>query len=391
MMVQENQRKTPLHIVSFTQIGSDVRINRHIDFLSKEFEITSVGYGPKPKNAAIHIEIPSSLKYLPLSTIGIFRLMFNVLGTKGPRTESVEFVSSRLSEIKPETVLINDVQCLPLIEALDSHTVIIADMHEYAPLEMEDDWRFRLLLKRYYTYLCETYLKRASAVVTVSSGLAKRYSKDFNIHTEVVMNAREYVNLGAMPKNSQLIRLVHTGLAARSRHLENMIFAVGNLQGFSLSMYLVPAPRQKRTLTKLRKLCDLYDNCVLESPVPSSELPKTIAQYDVGLLYIHPSNFSLKHSLPNKLFDCIQARRPVIVGPSPDISEFVNQYDIGYVAQSFDVEEIRSLIANLDKQMISEKKENLDEAAEKVNAHTECKKLLAVIQSAIKAKSNRNV
>ena len=387
----DNYQKRPLVVISFTKIASDVRINRHIQHLSKEFEITSIGYGPQPLNASVHIEIPSSLKYLPLSVNGILRLLFNFLGRKGPRTQSVDYVSLRLAELETKTVLINDVQCLPLIDSLDTNSVIVVDMHEYAPLEMEDDWRFRLLLKRYYTFLCATYLGRVSAVVTVSDGLAKKYSKEFGIHAEVVMNAREYVNVESKPVASNVIRLVHTGLAARSRHLENMVFAVGGLQGFSLSMYLVPAPRQKRTLTKLRKLCDLYDNCVLESPVPSSELPKTIAQYDVGLLYIHPSNFSLKHSLPNKLFDCIQARRPVIVGPSPDISEFVNQYDIGYVAQSFDVEEIRSLIANLDKQMISEKKENLDEAAEKVNAQTECKKLLAVIQSAIKAKSNRNV
>ena len=377
-------------MISFTKIASDVRINRHIQHLSKEFEITSIGYGPQPLNASVHIEIPSSLKYLPLSVNGILRLLFNFLGRKGPRTQSVDYVSLRLAELETKTVLINDVQCLPLIDSLDTNSVIVVDMHEYAPLEMEDDWRFRLLLKRYYTFLCATYLGRVSAVVTVSDGLAKKYSKEFGIHAEVVMNAREYVNVESKPAASNVIRLVHTGLAARSRHLENMVFAVGGLQGFSLSMYLVPAPRQKRTLTKLRKLCDLYDNCVLESPVPSSELPQTIAQYDVGLLYIHPSNLSLKHSLPNKLFDCIQARRPVIVGPSPDISEFVNQYDIGYVAQSFDVEEIRSLIISLDKKMLAGKKKNLDEAAEKVNAHTECKKLLAVIQSAINAKSNRN-
>jgi hypothetical protein len=384
----DEYQKRPLVVISFTKIASDVRINRHIQHLSKEFEITSIGYGPQPLNASVHIEIPSSLKYLPLSITGILRLLFNFLGRKGPRTQSVDYVSLRLAELDTKTVLINDVQCLPLIDSLDTNSVIVVDMHEYAPLEMEDDWRFRLLLKRYYTFLCATYLGRVSAVVTVSDGLAKKYSKEFGIHAEVVMNAREYVNVESEPVASNVIRLVHTGLAARSRRLENMVFAVGGLPGFSLSLYLVPGPRQKRTLTKIRKLCDSYDNCVLENPVPSSELPQVIAQYDAGFLYIHPSNFSLEHSLPNKLFDCIQARRPVIVGPSPDLSGFVEKHGVGFIAKSFEVQDFRGLLAHLEKNMFLKMKENLITTAVTVNAQSEGRKLLSIIQTAQRLPAN---
>ena len=377
--------KAALTVISFTQIASDVRISRHIRYLSDEFDITSIGYGPRPTNVTRHIEIPTSTKYLPLSLVGIVQLLLNLRGSTTLKSQAVEYVSSQLSALKPKIVLINDVQCLPLIDSLDSDSVTVIDMHEYAPLEMEDDWRFRILLQRYYTYLCDKYLRKADAVVTVSGGLAQRYSQDFDIHVEVVRNARDYVDIDSEPSKDDVLRLVHTGLAARGRHLDKMIRAVGNLPGVSLSLYLVEAPRQKRTLKGLRKVCASYDNCVIENPVPSSELSTTISSYDAGFLYIHPSNFSLKHSLPNKLFDCIQARRPVIVGPAPDLSGFVQEFGIGYVADSFDVEDVRALVARLDKKELLKLRENLNRAAKTVNAQTECQKLLSVIQDAMRA------
>jgi hypothetical protein len=388
--VVEILKAEELLVISFTKIASDVRVNRHIQHLAQEFKITSIGYGPPPLNVARHIEIPGSLRYLPLSLFGIIRLLFNLMGKFGLKSEAVKYVGSHLTVINPKLVLINDVQCLPLIDSLDSTSIKIVDMHEYAPLEMEDDWRFKILLQRYYGYLCERYLRQSDAVVTVSEGLAQRYSLEFGVNVEVVMNARDYVDSPSNSNEDDVLRLVHTGLAARGRHLENMIRAVDNLPGVSLSLYLVEAPRQKRTLKKLQRICALSDNCVIERPVASADLPSTIAQYDAGFLYIYPSNFSLKHSLPNKLFDCIQARRPVIVGPAPDLSEFVRKFDVGFVAESFESVDVRALVLRLDKQELLKKRSNLEFAATNVNAQSECGKLLSIIKRVIQLSADGN-
>ena len=382
---QYSREKETLLVISYTKIGDDIRIARHIKSLLKTFDVVTVGYGSSPEGVSAHFSIPENTKYLPLTSRGLIGLFLRKFPFVIRETQAHCFVGPIIQELRPSLVLLNDVQTIALQDYLPQDCVRIVDMHEYAPLEMEDDWRFRLLLQRYYTFLCRRYLEQADAVVTVSGGLAERYSKDFDIHVEVVRNARDYLDIDSEPSKDDVLRLVHTGLAARGRHLDKMIRAVGNLPGVSLSLYLVEAPRQKRTLKGLRKVCASYDNCVIENPVPSSELSTTISSYDAGFLYIHPSNFSLKHSLPNKLFDCIQARRPVIVGPAPDLSGFVQEFGIGYVADSFDVEDVRALVARLDKKELLKLRENLNRAAKTVNAQTECQKLLSVIQDAMRA------
>jgi hypothetical protein len=163
-----------------------------------------------------------------------------------------------------------------------------------------------------------------------------------------------------------------------------MIEAIGDVAGVSLDLYLVEAPRQSRTLKSLKKLTAKYENCSVKSPVPSSELPSVISKYDAGLVFIAPSNFSLRHCMPNKLFDCIQARRPVIVGPSPDMADFVKKYDIGFVCPTFDVDDLRKTIIGISRADLDLRSESLDRTAVSINEESEGLKLRDIVLSVMK-------
>ena len=62
----------------------------------------------------------------------------------------------------------------------------------------------------------------------------------------------------------------------------------------------------------------------------------TIAQYDIGLFLLSPANFNYYHALPNKLFEFVQARLAVAIGPSPEMARIVNDHDLGIVAPDFE-------------------------------------------------------
>ncbi len=378
------QSKKSLLVISTTKIASDVRILRHLRALQESFEIFTIGYGVSPEESSKHIEIPSDLSYLPISRGVIVPHLLGKFNNSAKSTPAIKFIQKAMLEIKYDVVIVNDVQCLPLLPSIVGPKVV--DMHEYAPLEMEDDWRFRLLLMRYYTFLCKKYLPLASKVVTVSSGLANKYQSEFGIDVEIILNARSEVeSISLSDKSSdEMIRLVHTGLAASGRHLEWMIEAVGDVPGVSLDLYLVEAPRQSRTLKSLKKLTAKYENCSVMSPVPSSELPGIISKYDAGLVFIAPSNFSLRHCMPNKLFDCIQARRPVIVGPSPDMADFVETHDLGFVVPTFDVADLRKTVMGISRSDLDRRSESLDRTAVSINEESEGLKLRNIVLSAMK-------
>ncbi len=59
----------------------------------------------------------------------------------------------------PFDVLVsNDAVSLPVALEVAAGRPVVADLHEYAPLEMEESWRWRLLFQRFASWICATYL-----------------------------------------------------------------------------------------------------------------------------------------------------------------------------------------------------------------------------------------
>lgn len=372
-----NRRKTIL-MISMTRTASDVRIMRHISQLVEKYDFVTIGYGESPPNVIQHVEIPKDVSYLPISLGSVIPHLFRLFKVSSKKTPAVHFVQEQLDSISFDLLWLNDVQTLPLLENL--HCSVLVDMHEYAPLEMEDDWRFRVFLMRYYKWLCSRYLQRASRVVTVSNGLADAYQKNFSVDCLTVLNAREERDLPVHRFSTGPIRLVHSGLAAKARKLEVMIHAVSGQPNLLLDMYLVEAPRQPQTLKRLKRLASQTSNVRICESVPSSTLPDVINKYDLSLAYIAPANFSLRFCMPNKLFDSIQARVGVISGPSIDMADLCQKERIGLSTSQFDATELRTMLLSLTAEEINTMKLSSNLCAAKITARSEAKKLEETIE-----------
>lgn len=368
-------------VVSMSRIVDDVRVLRHIEAIRSRFRILTIGYGPSPEGVQEHIEIPERLSYLPTSPKA---LIFNLLRRFDVSSESVaaiRFVRSKLNDLRFDVALINDVASLPIMRYLS--VPVVVDMHEYAPLELEEDWRFRMLLMRYNFFLCSRYLRLATAVTTVSHGLAKRYQTEFGVSPAVILNARDYRSLQRHTSSSANFRLVHTGLAARARQLDVMIEAVAQVPTMTLDLYLVPARYQSRTIRKLRRLADSTTNVRVLPAVDSASLPEVINNYDLALIYVAHDSFTLRHGMPNKLFDSIQARVGIVCGPSDDIAEFCTSHQIGVSTSSFGVAELVHLLRRLDVATVDQLKVNCERVATAYHASIEGEKLCRIVEDAV--------
>lgn len=355
-------KKPKLLIVSFSHIDNDVRILRHIQALESSFRIVTVGYGDVPSGVSSHFQIPNAFKYLPISAMGVISLLTGNYERALKRTQSFEFVKGILESEYFDVLFLNDVQTIGLAAYVKPQTAVIMDMHEYAPREMEDDWRFRLLLQGYYTHLCKKYLPIADVVVTVSDGLKTGFDELCGVSACVIRNICKYEVL-TPTVNTGKIRLVHSGLAAKARDLGTMIEAVADLDDFTLDLFLVEAPRQRRYLKKLKKMASKTKNVQIRLPVKPEAIASNLNSYDIGLLVIPPSNFSLKHCLPNKLFDYVQARIMTICGPSPDLSAVVSSNELGKVLDGYSSAVIAEYLREIERKDVQEYKENADRAA----------------------------
>lgn len=102
-----------------------------------------------------------------------------------------------------------------------------------------------------------------------------------------------------------------------------------------------------------------------------NELVPTIANYHCGIVTIPPANFNYQNGLPNKLFQYVQARLPIVTGPIAEISQIVGHYGIGWVTADFSSESIRETLLNIRSDDLVSMSQKLDIAAAELSQENE--------------------
>lgn len=96
------------------------------------------------------------------------------------------------------------------------------------------------------------------------------------------------------------------------------------LLGYGSPQYLDRLLRRARTE-------GVADRIHLVGSVPSAQVPQTLADADVAVVYVRPICLSYLYSLPNKLFESIHAGLPIVAADLPDTAEVVRRYGVGEV------------------------------------------------------------
>ena len=117
--------------------------------------------------------------------------------------------------------------------------------------------------------------------------------------------------------------------------------------------------------------------------MPVDELIPFANAYDVGV-FLLPAHFPNQvHVLPNKLFDYIQARLAVAVGPSPEMARIVREWDCGVVSESFAPDDFAAALRRLDPATVTRMKANAAKAAGVLNADRNRDAVVSLVRSAI--------
>ena len=321
-------------VIAFSVIKNDPRVFRQVQVLRDHYQVTVIGLGSCPMRGIDWIAINTPARTL------LDRLKYGAL--LGLRqfdsaywSRAVHLVAlSLLVGQKFDLILANDLDALPLALRIAVDSPVLLDAHEYAPLEYEDIFLWRLIVQPYREYLCRTYLRRTEGMLTVCDGLADEYARVYGVKPKLLMNAPPYQHLKPSPVEGGIVRMIHHGAAIPSRHLEQMIEMMQFLDHrFRLDFMLLSA--NQGYLNHLKKLASGDSRISFVDPVAMLDIPKVSNQYDVGIFLLPPVNFNYKHALPNKLFEFVQARLGIAIGPSPEMARLVERYKLGVVANDF--------------------------------------------------------
>ncbi len=382
-----NKHRSRVCIISFSDLKSDPRVRRQICALKHRYDVTTLGLKKSEINGVREFvlsddrtrydRVRSRLRFF---LARLFKDLYpDYIKLKYP----IKAVMEILSDEKFDLIIANGLEALIVAEriAVRDGAGVLLDEHEYEARRIEDHWFHRLFINPYKDFLCRKYLSLVDSMITVSPGIADEFDRCYGVKPEVILNAPEYKKIKLKKVKPNNIHLIHQGLAHPSRKLEDMIHTMALLEErFHLTLMLVI--RDTGYFNYLKRLSNkVCPNRVdFTDPVPFDEIISTISEYDIGLIVLRPTSFKLKHALPNKIFESIMAGLAVVIGPSPEMKNIVEEFNCGFVSGSFDLREIGRLINNLTPEEIMERKRAALEAAKFLNAEQELKKLLRVVE-----------
>jgi hypothetical protein len=161
--------------------------------------------------------------------------------------------------------------------------------------------------------------------------------------------------------------MIHHGAADPQRCLELMIEATDQLSD-RVTLDLMLVPRSARYYARLERMVASRQHVHLIAPVGQREIVRRCNIYDVGVYLLPPRNENLRHALPNKVFEFIQARLALAVGPSPEMAGLVQQWGCGVVAEGFTQQALASVLSGLTAESVAAFKRRAHEAAAHLNA-----------------------
>jgi glycosyltransferase involved in cell wall biosynthesis len=377
-------------IISLSTVRNDGRVLRQVRYLSQYYRLYVIGFGSAHPswtdlpnlhwNSVSSSKLPTPIVLAMLMLGKIFPLAYGWwFWSKEHHVQALRLAQASECDV----IYANEWDGLYIAASVarQKHIPVIYDAHEYSIGQYQNAG----ILKKWLMTpaICHLLVKSAAVVsnsVTVSAPIARELHSEFNLDPIVVLNAPEKAVASPHRVDPTHIRLIHHGIAQRNRHLETMIEAIALCdERYSLDMMLVD--HDPGYLNELNKLASrlAYGRVNFRDPVPTEEIVAFISNYDVGIYILQPTSDNQRWALPNKLFEFIMAELAVCIGPSPAMSEIVNQYRCGCIAPSFDAQDVAGMLNSLTVDQIMEMRRSSHEASLELNAENESKKIVALV------------
>jgi glycosyltransferase involved in cell wall biosynthesis len=154
---------------------------------------------------------------------------------------------------------------------------------------------------------------------------------------------RELTGLGP---NDRIVSYV--GGITNGRGLEETVEALTLLpDNVHLVLLGFGSPEYVDGLVALAAERGVGDRMHLAGQVPGPQVPQTLADADVAVVFVRPIVLSYLYSLPNKLFESIHAGLPIVAADLPDTAAVVREHGVGEVFDARTPAELASAISDV--------------------------------------------
>ena len=189
---------------------------------------------------------------------------------------------------------------------------------------------------------------------TVNQSIADLYFKEYNILPKVIRNLptsskiekiKSKSDLG-LPSDKWIIILQGAGINI-DRGSEELLEAIALHNQFFLCV--VGKGDVIESLKNRSKKNDLLNKVIFVNTLPYSEMMQYTLNADIGVSLDKDNNINHKLSLPNKIFDYIKAKVPILASDLIEVSNIISKYEVGYTISEITPNSILQGLNNLIK------------------------------------------
>ena len=197
-------------------------------------------------------------------------------------------------------------------------------------------------------YFDRIIIKKSLLTVLTSEGFCNYHFGKSRLNNVIVIPNRlqpEIVKFPIMPKKEIDFRHIRFGFVGkpRFRSVFTLIEVIcSNFENFTVEVYGGPVDKEFNTLAK-------YPNCHFHGFFSNpKDLPLIYNNIDVLISTYDVEFDNVRYAEPNKIYESMYFKIPIIVSSGTYISEKVKQMDIGYDLNPLDENEILSFVSKMD-------------------------------------------
>lgn len=262
-----------------------------------------------------------------------------------------------LRALKPDIIHAGDTETLD-VAAIGAGRLTVPFIYDAHELWLERVRRDRshlywALAQWYFARVERRYLHRAAACITVSPPIARHLEHVYKLEEVTVVpnypeqgppgTPRELRSLpGAhrIPHDAAIV--LYLGNATAGRGIEYLIAAMARIPDGHL--VLLGAAEQHESVQRRALEYGVTDRVHALPRVAPEEVVAYASSATIGVSPIPPTSLSYRYSLPNKLFQYMQAGLPVVASDFPQVREVVDDTGAGTTVDPRDVPALAAAI-----------------------------------------------
>ena len=206
-----------------------------------------------------------------------------------------------------------------------------------------------LFKKRIWEKVEKMIVPKLDYCITVNASISAWFENKYKVKFHVIRNIGDISTIEKiktrielnLPVNKRIVLIQGAGINIQ-RGAEETVEAFQFIDNAVL--YIIGGGDVIENLQQLIKKLNLENKVFIKGKMPANELYHYTCNVDLGLTIDKDNNINYHYSLPNKLFDFINAGVPILATPLPEVKAVIEKYSIGDFIYSHDPNYIASKI-----------------------------------------------